>query len=495
MLAKNKKRKKRYSDFLLKLKQNSQNCLSFHTSQLTELYQCSTQKNLLVSNLDARIESKFIEEDILGIVAGSLADTHLNNAGSPYIKSDVWSSETKEFEIEIIEMWAKYFGMETNQVSGYVTSGSTEGNMACINWHIIYFKNQLRSIKESKTRDLSKKKRKLHSLISDIKTSNDIQNINTVNNLYNKYFILNEEIQTLEDSIKQIKSPILYATQVPHSHYSISKIASLYKLDTKWVNSNENGSMNLVDFENSIKQHTLDSPLAPAIININIGTTMTGAIDNAPMILKILKCYPINYSIHLDAAMLGAVLKFINPFPNVTNYFFELEAKTIVVSGHKFLGTSQITGIACAEKDFLSTVFPNKKHYIGYTGNLHDITISGSRSGFNIMLLHNIMSSLDMDTDYSRLKKLIQQCFNNLEYLKTGLINIIGRENIILLPNQFNILFIRPSDTIQKKYSLMPVIECYSSIIVTAKVTKEKIDTFLSEYKKDEHIISKLLTT
>lgn len=482
MLNKLAKRKNRYDKFLSKIQKDSQRCMSFHTSQLTELYKSN------ITNKSGKKEN-FIREDILGILPNSLAGSHLNNAGSPYIKSSVWSLESKDFEIEILAMWAKYLGEEPNNISGYVTSGSTEGNMACINWHIMYFRSLLLSLENIKTNRLNEKKKKL------VKITTDIINLDTSDILYKKYFSLNEEIRILKEDLRQIQSPVLYATKQPHSHYSIAKIASLYKLEKKWVDSNSDGSINLVSFENLIRRHIREIPLSPIILNINIGTTMTGAIDNAPMLLKILKRYKVHYSIHLDAAMLGAVIKFMPPYPGINNYFRELEAKTIVVSGHKFLGTSQITGVACVEKRFLSKAVEKKDLYIGYTGNMHDITISGSRSGFNIMLLHNIMSSLDMDSNYKRLKDLVQECLKNLDYLYSELVAIIGKNNVIMLPNQFNILFIRPSKYMQRKYTLMPILEKYSSIVVTAKVNKEKIDNFLNEYKTDDQIISKLSCT
>ena len=481
-LNKHDKRNARYTQYLEKLKKISNNYLGFHTSQLTELYYHNTSNNLFLSHgKSEEYNLKLVETTSLGIKANSFADIHLNNAGSPYTKSSVWSLETKEFEVEVLEMWARFLGAQPHTVTGYVTSGSTEGNMASMSWHMKYFENSLFNLKKSKL-ELLNEKVKIQSNLGICKQ----------NSCYKKYYFLDKEIQSLKKDIEHISSPVLYATEQPHSHYSIAKIASLYKLKVEWITYNADGSMDLSDFQCKIQSHSKFIKKSPAIININIGTTITGAIDDAPKILKILKKYQINYTIHLDAAMLGAVLKFIKPYPNVVNYFKDLEVKTIAISGHKFLGTNQITGVVCADEKFLSKAFSKiESNIIKYTGNLHDITVSGSRSGLNIILLHNIMSYLDMDDNYSKLKILVQSCFSNLDYLYHSLVKVIGTKNVICLPKQFNILFVRPSQKLQKKYGLMPVLNNYSSIIVTAKATKEKIKNFLEEYRKDDDIISK----
>ena len=208
-------------------------------------------------------------------------------------------------------------------------------------------------------------------------------------------------------------------------------------------------------------------------------------IKHDKIIILILKKKPIPYSIHMDAAMLGSVLPFINPYKTVNNYFNDLKINTLAISGHKFFGSSQITGIACVERKFIANSFNNNNSYIKYTGNIHDITISGSRSGFNILLLHNIMCSLDMDGNYHNLKTIVNKCFTNAKYLYDLLLKMFKKNHIMLLKKQFNILFPRPSKKIQKKYTLMPVLNKYSSIIVTAKVTKSKINSFIKDYKID----------
>lgn len=306
--------------------------------------------------------------------------------------------------------------------------------------------------------------------------------------MYKTFIIIEEKIRIIEKQIRQFKFPIIYFTKSPHTHYSILKISSLYKLKSVTIKNNNDGSMNLKHLSYLIKLHSIKFNLSPIILIVNMGTTITGAIDNIPEILKILKKSQINFSIHMDAAMLGSVLPLIIPYKNIKNYFKDLKIDTISISGHKFFGSSQITGIACVEKKFLFDSFNKKHNYIKYTGNLHDITISGSRSGFNILLLHNIMCSLDMDSDYHNLRFIINKCFENVKYLYDSLLKILKKDNIMLLKKQFNILFPRPSNMLQKKYTLMPVLNKYSSIIVTAKVTKNKINSFIKDYKLERSL-------
>lgn len=76
---------------------------------------------------------------------------------------------------------------------------------------------------------------------------------------------------------------ILYFSQ--DSHYSIPKTARLLRIKCTIINSQETGE---IDYEH-LEKILLANNLCPAIINLNIGTTMKGAIDKLDVVLKILK--------------------------------------------------------------------------------------------------------------------------------------------------------------------------------------------------------------
>ena len=90
---------------------------------------------------------------------------------------------------------------------------------------------------------------------------------------------------------------ILYTSA--ESHYSILKAAHFYRMEAKTIESSWNGSIKLDQLKNEIKKN-LDKPV---IINLNIGTTVKGAIDDIRGTINLLKELNIprdRYFIHCD---------------------------------------------------------------------------------------------------------------------------------------------------------------------------------------------------
>ena len=79
----------------------------------------------------------------------------------------------------------------------------------------------------------------------------------------------------------------------------------------------------------------------------------------------------------------------------------------------------------------------------------------------------------------------------NTKYLYEKLVDIIGKENVFMNPNQFNVLFPKPSLEMIQKYQLMPV-DTQARACVLQSVTKELIDQFAKEYKSDSEIAVKI---
>ena len=75
-----------------------------------------------------------IDNSILGIRHGSLANVLLNNVGDPFKDSETSLMEVKKHEREIFSILGKYYGLADNEARGYVTTGGTEGNFAALWW-------------------------------------------------------------------------------------------------------------------------------------------------------------------------------------------------------------------------------------------------------------------------------------------------------------------------------------------------------------------------
>lgn len=114
----------------------------------------------------------------------------------------------------------------------------------------------------------------------------------------------------------------------------------------------------------------------PVIINVNIGTTVKGAVDNLDRILRILKTLGIpreRYHIHCDGALFAMMMPFVDWAPEVS---FRKPIDSIAVSGHKMLGCPMPCGIALTRKEHVKKV----EQRIDYLNSV-DTTIMGSRNG------------------------------------------------------------------------------------------------------------------
>jgi hypothetical protein len=227
-------------------------------------------------------------------------------------------------------------------------------------------------------------------------------------------------------------------------------------------------------------------PHGAIIVIANIGTTVTGAIDDIPSIKRTIDSIhhkPI-YTIHMDGALTGFVLPIIKPFGDIKNYFDELGVNTLAVSAHKYPGLSQPCGIILAKKSFFEKAFEKSERIIEYVGNIQDVTITGSRSGLNVLMFYNALCALGLNEGKEKLQEMVYENLKNAKYLYQQLKEIYGQESVFY-PQQFNVVFPKPSLTIAKKYQLMLTGE-KATICVLTNVTKELIDEFIVDLKSDK---------
>ena len=413
-------------------------------------------------------ENKVIDNEVIGILPGSLAELHINNVGSPWKESESYSVEVKNIEREVVEILGRYFGLNKNTSRGYVTSGGTESNIACMWWSSLWLCNKRIELLK---KQIKEKENYIKQGLSAFK--------NSTKDLL-QYIEINKNIEDLT-------SPMVFCSK-DHTHYSIKKISGLMKLDISFVNTYSDGQINLEHLEAKLIEHITQRPNKGIMMIVNIGTTITGAIDNVREVRNILdrctnegKICP--YTIHADAACYGMIIPVTKPFGEVKDYFKDLGITTMTISGHKFLGTN-ILGIALTTKNFLDDSFIENS-LISYCGNIDDITISGCRSGLNVLWLHNTLLHLKLDSSTEIIEKIIQNNLVNASYFYEKLVSIVGENNVFWNKNQFNIVFPMPTDRLIKKYKLMPATKDKVVACTQIRVDKELIDTFINEYKAD----------
>lgn len=415
-------------------------------------------------------EERIIHRAVLGVRPRSLADTYINNVGWPQDKLDNFRLNTRSLERDIIRIIGKYYGLPENAAQGYVTSGGTEGNFCAFWWARDYL---------------------LHNRIKELTQT--------------------EEKKDISELMKFQLTPVLILSDA--AHYSVRKACQQLALKALVINTGKNGEMDCTDLSTKLSKE-LKSKLESKevipnyIVNVTIGTTETGAIDNLPEIYKTLEKFleprSIEYSIHLDAALTGAVLPLLKkPFgkPLEKNLnVFQFGVKTIAISGHKFFGSNTICGVCLTNKAYLSKVDEAHKESskVSYITGLHDITPSGSRSGFHVLSFHNTLLGLDMHTNQERLRKSLNTCQENIEYFIKKLKTLIKKDYILNPNSSFSVGFpkiltssgnSKVWDELRSRYSLMPIkwkpkgkeLE-YATMCVLPNISVRLIDEFFGEY-------------
>jgi len=259
---------------------------------------------------------------------------------------------------------------------------------------------------------------------------------------------------------------ILYFSE--ESHYSISKIARVLRMKHVMIRSLETGQIDYQDFEEMIKVNRKD----PIIVNLNIGTTMKGAIDNLETILEIIEKNGIsNYYIHCDAALFGMMTPFMESAPEIS---FAKHIDSIAISGHKFIGSPIPCGVVLTRKGFVRRI----ERKIEYIGTL-DTTITGSRNGHSPLILWYAI----MTKGYNGFKKEVHSCVQNAKYL----FNELRKMNYPGKLNEFSniVYFKKPPDPLISKWQL-PTQGDWAHIVVMQHVTKPKIKSFVENLKNYE---------
>ncbi|HEY9845582.1 MAG TPA: histidine decarboxylase, partial [Candidatus Caenarcaniphilales bacterium] len=252
----------------------------------------------------------------------------------------------------------------------------------------------------------------------------------------------------------------LYASQ--ESHYSVFKAAKLYRMKSVMLPSLENGELNYDYFEAALEHES-----QPVILNLNVGTTMKGAIDNLDKVLDIFQRKGISqYYIHCDGALSGMMLPFMKTSSRIS---FQKPIDSISISGHKFIGCPMPSGIVMTRKEHVKKI-ESEIEYIGSK----DTTIMGSRNGHApLFLWHAIQMK-----GYEGFQADVEQCLENAQYLFSQLQKL----NYSCMLNELSntVVFKRPSEKIIKKWQLAAQGDL-AHIVVMPNIDKAKIDRFITE--------------
>jgi histidine decarboxylase len=251
------------------------------------------------------------------------------------------------------------------------------------------------------------------------------------------------------------------------SHYSLDKIASILRMESEVIPSLDHGEIDYDQLQRSLAA----SAGQAVVINLNIGTTIKGAIDDVVRVLEILEQVGISdFYIHCDAALFGGYLPFLDPRPKVD---FELPIDSLAISGYKFIGSPFPCGLLLTRREAhgLSGECPE---YIASP----DTTISGSRNGHAPLVLWHAIRTRGREG----LESEAQACVENAAKFCETLSSL----NYPCYRNPFSNIVVlkRPSPKLVEKWRLISEGD-WSHIVVMQHVTEEKFDAFLSELESE----------
>ena len=377
---------------------------------------------------------RLIDQRSLGISRGSISDTLILNIGDPEpSRNDATTRHAKGLyypeviENEVISMLASHCGATNDQLKGYVTSGGTEANLACVWW----LRNYL-------------------------------------------------------TSHQQPASVVLYTSD--QSHYSCAKVCQILNIELVTIKSLPTGQIDPASLTEKLSHHMQIQPQRPMIIWLNAGTTVLGAVDDLVKINKIIQQEIKNKNglcvTHLDGAILGVTLPLV--YPEYQNLFQLTDSLSI--SGHKLLATTLACGVALVKRDILVKAFSSKDISVGYVHGIKDITISGGRSALPIFQLHLSLKKFGFDKKSDNFKKLIHTSLKNAKFLANAMKSLVGDDKVIYNPNQFNVIFPltmpqETADTLMEKYTLMPLPDNKVCITVFPNVDSQLICNFIDDYR------------
>jgi len=218
------------------------------------------------------------------------------------------------------------------------------------------------------------------------------------------------------------------------THYSVAKSLRALHIRNIMIASRPDGSMDLEDLRETIRIHR-DTP---AIIFLNIGTTMKGAVDDLRGIQEVFKELAIHqHYIHADAALSGMILPFVDE-PQPWNFAHGIDS--ISISGHKMIGCPMPCGVALAKKKYVERIARS----VEYVGTL-DTTLSGSRNAMAPLMLWYQFHTLGIEGLRARVRSCLEVADHALERLRA-----IGWESW-RHENSVTVVLRRPSDAIARK--------------------------------------------
>ena len=253
------------------------------------------------------------------------------------------------------------------------------------------------------------------------------------------------------------------------SHYVIERYSKMFNLEIIMCNVNKYDELDMTCFESTIIKNSEKFKKNGIIVVLTIGTTIKCGYDNISESVTILKKHNMNYYLHLDAALGGFIVPFLENNP--INYK-KTNFDSISVSPYKMLGMPYPSG-------FFITTLDNKLHNQSEYTSKDDGSLFCSRNGQSVLYIYLYLC---MNNSFNECKEDVISCLNLKQYVikKLQNFNIKYGEN----PNNGLTIYFKKetmNDALIKKYHLITD-NIYSHIYIMPGAKKSVLDSFISDY-------------
>jgi histidine decarboxylase len=253
------------------------------------------------------------------------------------------------------------------------------------------------------------------------------------------------------------------------AHYSIPKSARILRMTTQPVACEPSGEVSLQDLRRVLSK--LRS--AFVIVVLTSGTTVKGAHDDIGGALEALDdCgFPQQRRfVHIDGALNGMVLPFLDGVPERLQPNFRHAISSISTSGHKMIGTTMPCGVLVTRRHYVERV----ASAVAYLRS-NDTTLMGSRNGHAVLALWARL----LGHGREGFRRDAARCVE----LARGLAETLSRAGVpvLLNPHSLTVLFPEPSEPIVRHYQLATTGDEAHAIIMP-NVTEALIARFASDY-------------
>jgi histidine decarboxylase len=251
-----------------------------------------------------------------------------------------------------------------------------------------------------------------------------------------------------------------------NAHHCAKNTFDMLRVPSVEVAAQSDGSIDIADFAAKFKETAPDQ----AFVYATVGTTKKGALDDVQAISDLLRAQSgDNCWLHVDAAILGFALPFLNGSPI---WDFRLpEVDSIAVSAHKFLGYRHPAGVLLMRRRKIARL---QAHRVPYAGS-SDLRSLGSRDGhapLEIMHLFNLIGEQGL-RDWAR------HCDEATAYA----VQLLEQHGFHPLRNAHSniVTFDRPQDRVIRKFDLMEIGSDRAQIFVMPHVDRELICDFVRD--------------